>query len=97
MRAAVPERVFSDGAGGVEGKEAGVDFVAGGVRPAVGLLLDSGGLVDLVVEEEVAVGGEVGPAIGVEDGAVHGYFAFRSKSVLILLIPAALAISIASA
>ena len=45
--------------------------------------------VDLVVEEEVTVGGEVGPAIGVEDGAVHGYFAFRSKSVSILLIPAA--------
>ena len=64
---------------GVEGEEAGEDFVAGLVGPAetVGLFLFAllaGGLVFvvfLVVEEEFAGGRDVGPPVGVEHGAVH--------------------------
>ena len=60
---------------GVQGEEAGEDFVTGGVGPAVapGLFLPAPFfLVDRVVEEEFAVGGDVAPAVGGEDGAVHG-------------------------
>ena len=60
---------------GVQGEEAGEDFVAGGVGPAVALGLLAVApffLVDRVVEEEFAVGGDVAPAVGGEDGAVHG-------------------------
>ena len=66
---------FGDGAVGVEGEQAGEDFVADGVGPAVAagfLLAAPGGFVDLVVEEEVAVGGNVAPAVGVEHRVVHG-------------------------
>src|SRR6266478_1284549 len=41
--------------------------VAPGLLPVAPLLL-----VDLVVEEELAVGRDVAPAVGVENGAVHG-------------------------
>ena len=65
---------FLGGAFGVEGEETGEHLVTDGVRPAVAvrlLLPAPGGFVDLVVEEEIAVGGDVGPPVGVEDGPVH--------------------------
>ena len=44
-----------------------------GPAVAVGLPLAAPGVfVDLVVEDELAGGRDVGPAVGVEDGAVHG-------------------------
>ena len=66
---------FLGGAVGVQFQEAGKDLVAGGVGPAAapGLLAAAPLVfVDLVVEEEFAVGGDVVPAVDVEDGAVHG-------------------------
>ena len=60
---------------GVELEQPRQHLVADLVGPAVavGLLLVAPLLlVDLVVEEELAVGRDVAPAVGVEDGAVHG-------------------------
>lgn len=59
---------------GVEGDEAGEDFITDGVGPSgSGRVSPCGlrGFVDGVVEEEVAVSGEVAPVVGVEHGAVH--------------------------
>jgi hypothetical protein len=74
---------FFGGALLVEVEEAGEDLVVEVLRPAVapGLLLGAGAggvvvgglVVVLVVEAELAGGalGEVGPAVGRQDGAVH--------------------------
>ena len=60
---------------GVELEEPRQHLVADLVGPAVAvrlLLVAPLLLVDLVVEEELAVGRDVAPAVGVEHGAVHG-------------------------
>ena len=60
---------------GVQLQQPREHLVADGVGPAVavGLLLAAPRLlVDRVVEQEVAVGRDVAPAVGVEDGAVQG-------------------------
>ena len=65
---------FFGDAVGVQFQEAGEDFVAGGVRPAVAVGLLAAApffLVDRIVEAKFAVGGDVVPAVSVEDGAVH--------------------------
>src|SRR5581483_9578302 len=60
---------------GVEFEEAreglGLDLVGPAVAPGL-LLVAPLLLVHLVVKEEVAVGRDVGPAVGFEDGPIHG-------------------------
>jgi len=65
---------FLGGALGVELQQPREDFVANVVRPAAAVGFLPGApvlLVDLVVEHELAVGLDVAPAVGVEDGVVH--------------------------
>ena len=69
---------FFFGAGAVEFEQAGEDFVADFVGPAIapGLLAVAAAgillvLLVLVIEDEIAGRLQVGPAVGVEDGAVH--------------------------
>ena len=74
------------GALGVEGEEASQNFVADFVGPAVapGLLAAAGAVLVvlaflLVVQDELAVRGYVIPAVGGEDGAVHGFVEFAQS------------------
>src|SRR6202040_4290155 len=78
LRGQAAESLFL-GALAVEFEEPGEDFVAEVVGPAVapGLLAATAAsglfvvFILLVVEQEFAGGLQLGPAVGVEDGAVH--------------------------